>query len=95
MSVDLGPVATAFGLTPHDLTARKRTNQLVAIRAAIAHVLTERGWKASEIADIINRDRTTVLHLLGRLSTIGRSYTPTDGWEETLENVRTHLSLTN
>lgn len=95
MTVDLGPVANAFGLTTQDLTARKRTNQLVAIRAAIAHVMTERGCKAGEIAKAINRDRTTVLHLLGRLQTIGRSYTPTDGWEETLENVRTHLSITN
>lgn len=55
---------------PADIFSPCRSDDLVAARATIAKVLRERGMLQREIADALNRERTTILHLLRRFEPI-------------------------
>jgi len=59
-------VAREHGITPTALLGSGRARKIVQARADLAGRLDENGLSSGEIGMIIDRDHTTVLHLLGR-----------------------------
>lgn len=56
----------AQGIDPQVLRDPSRKPDAVQIRRRVAHRLDQEGWSPARIGRLIGRDRTTVLHLLGR-----------------------------
>ena len=85
---DIQPIADAFNVPVDEILSRKRTMHLVAIRAAIAQVLTLAGYTSTQIGRFIGRDRTSVSHFVNE-------YKPVAGFDEYIANVQHHIhSLT-
>lgn len=84
---DLQPIADAMQVSTAEITGKSRARQLVTIRAAIASAMYERGCDVYQIARTLNRDRTTVLYLLGRANNNGLEFNPPEGFAEALETV--------
>lgn len=66
-------VAKDHGVTAVALLGPGRARKLVQARADLAGRLDDKGLSSSEIGLILNRDHTSVLHLLGR-TTKGKVY---------------------
>ena len=60
--------ATAYfpALTPADVYGRDRRQDAVACRAAVAYTLRASGWLVTDIGEVLNRDHSTVCHLVKR-----------------------------
>lgn len=84
---DLQPIADAMQISAAEITGKSRALHLVTIRAAIAAAMYERGCDVYQIASTLNRDRTTVLYLLGRAHNHGIDFNPPKGFAEALETV--------
>lgn len=54
------------GLSLDDLKRPDRSAAMVELRREIAQYLTAHGWSPRRIGEFLNRDRTTVTHLLKR-----------------------------
>lgn len=61
-------IAEKWGISAEEVCGPKRFRHYVACRAEIAHVLRDKlNLSLLEIAHVMNRDHTTILHHLGRL----------------------------
>lgn len=59
-------VPSAAGAEWRDVIGKRKFPWLVAVRAYIARGLRAKGFDSSTIGMVINRDRMTVIHLLGK-----------------------------
>ena len=59
-------VAYFPALTPADVYGRDRRQEAVACRAAVAYTLRASGWTVVDIGAVLDRDHSTVCHLVKR-----------------------------
>jgi chromosomal replication initiation ATPase DnaA len=62
----MGRVAKAHGFRVSDIRLHNRHRKVVAARRAVAAALDAHGLSSTEIGDVLYRDHSTVLNLLGR-----------------------------
>ena len=58
-------VCRDFGITLDEFYGRNRQQLFVSARAVVAQILRERGWSTPKIGQLIERDHSSVLNLLG------------------------------
>ena len=63
----LEEVAGIFGVSVASLRKKDRRAVLADARAVVAFLLRERGWTLMEIAGLLERDHSTVHHLIRRV----------------------------
>ena len=59
-------VAYFPAITPADVYGRDRRQETVACRAAVAYTLRASGWTVVDIGAVLDRDHSTVCHLVKR-----------------------------
>lgn len=64
----LRDAARAWNVPAEQILSPKRDMRTCAARWAVMHALDDMGWSSTKIGQFLNRDHTTVLHGLGRLS---------------------------
>jgi hypothetical protein len=64
VAAEVEEIVTAGGMTMADLRAPSRKRELVEVRRIVAIYLRQRGCSLPEIGRVLNRDHSTVLHLL-------------------------------
>lgn len=60
--------AQAYGVSERDITGPGRTRHVCQARYAVMSALDDCGWSSVRIGKLLNRDHTTVLHGLNRLT---------------------------
>ena len=58
-------VVDEMGVSRNDLFSQRRNRDFVAARAHLAFLLREKNLSYPEIGHIMNRDHTSIMHLLG------------------------------
>lgn len=64
----LRDAARSWNVSAEQILSPKRDIRTCAARWAVMHALDAMGWSSVKIGQYLNRDHTTVLHGLGRLS---------------------------
>lgn len=59
-------IADEYGLTVQQVCGRKRSNLYIECRMEIAVKLRGRGYSYPEIAEALDRDHTSIIHLIRR-----------------------------
>jgi chromosomal replication initiation ATPase DnaA len=60
--------AQAYGVHQDEITGRSRTRTVCQARYAVMCALDDCGWSSVRIGKLLNRDHTTILHGLDRLT---------------------------
>lgn len=56
------------GITREELTGSSHAHTYVAVRRIVAHELTRRGWNTVSIGKLLNRNHSSIVYMLGRVS---------------------------
>jgi chromosomal replication initiation ATPase DnaA len=64
VAAEVEEIVAAAGMTMADLRAPSRKREMMEVRRIVAAYLRRRGCSLPEIGRVLNRDHSTVLHLL-------------------------------